>query len=468
MLQLLERCGLARPSRPQPPGPAAGFLGLAPLLAYRKDPLGHVSRLAADYGDVAFAQVARYPSFLLSHPDHVEHVMVRRRGAYMKDPFLQGLRPVIGNGLLTSEGEAWTAQRKLMAPAFTHRRVAHYAGTMVECARATLAGWRDGEVHDVGKEMGRLALEIAVRTLFGTSCEADARAVGDSFGVVSDHYGHSIGRLRLPKWVPTVGNRRVRRAEEELERVVARIIAERSREPGGDDLLSRLLAARGEDGRGMSPTQLRDEVITLLLAGHETTALLLTYTWWLLAGAPDALAKLRAELDLVLGERDPAPEDLPRLVYTQQVLQESLRLYPPAAILGRQAREADEIAGWKVPAGALVFFAPWILHRDPRFWAEPLAFRPERWTDAMRATLPRFAFFPFGGGERVCIGEAFAMLEARLVLATLARRFHFVRTDDADAGAGDLEVQPEITLRPVRPLRMQLARTPSPASPCSP
>lgn len=454
MRQLLERCG--RAAEPHPPGPPSGLLGLGPLLAYRKDPLGHVGRLAAEYGDVAFARVGRWPSFLLNHPDHVEQVMVRRRGAYRKDPFLQGLRPVIGDGLLTSEGEAWSGQRKLMAPAFTHTRVVRHAGTMVECARAALAGWRDGEVRDVGAEMGRLSLEVAVRALFGTSCEAEARAVGEAFSVVSDHYGHSIGRLRLPRWVPTAGNRRVRRAEEELERVVARIIAERRGAPGGEDLLSRLLAARGDDGRGMGPKQLRDEVITLLLAGHETTALLLTYTWWLLGGAPGVLARLRDELDRVLGERDPTPEDLPRLVWTQQLLWESLRLYPPAAILGRQAREADEIGGWKVPAGALVFFAPWLLHRDPRFWEAPLELRPERWTDGMRAALPRFAFFPFGGGERVCIGEAFALLEARLVLATLARRVHFERVDDAGAGAAGLEVQPEITLRPVRPIRMRL------------
>ena len=437
---------------PRPPGPAGGLLGLAPLLAYRKDPLGHVTRLAREYGDVTYTRVGRWHAFLLSHPDHVEHVLVRRRGTYGKDPLLLRMRPLLGQGLLTSDGARWAAQRRLMAPAFTAKRVAGYAGVMLEEARALMREWAPGQVRDVGGDMARLTLEVAVRTLFGTSAREETRAVTDALAVVSDHYGHSLGRLRWPEFVPTARNRAFKRALAELDRVVARIVAARAAAPEGEDLLGRLLAARDAQGAGMSPTQVRDEVLTLLLAGHETTALLLTYTWQLLGLFPDVAARLTRELALVLGERDPTPEDLPRLVTTDHVLQESLRLYPPAAILGRQALAPDEIAGWRIPAGALVFFAPWVLQRDPRFFPEPEAFRPERWAEPAIADLPRFAYFPFGGGERVCIGEAFARLEARLVLATLARRWRFEPLPDAPP----MVVTPEITLRPTQPVRMRL------------
>jgi len=434
-----------------PPGPTGlPFLGNA--LDYARDPLGTLSDLARDYGDVAHSRYGGSDVFLVVHPDSIEHVLVKNRENYVKDRFLRSLRDLLGDGLLTSEGERWKTDRKLMAPAFTPKRIHAYAQSMVDCAREAEAGW--GDALDVGDAMTRLTLEVAVRTLFGTTSAEDARRVGEAFRAVAEFFGHAISvPFPVPwwSWIPTRRNTRYRRARRELEQVVARIVQERRADPSGDDLLSAMLAARDEQGRGLSDTQLRDQVLTLLLAGHETTSLLLTYTWDCLARNPSVEARLHAELDAVLGGRDPQLQDLERLPYLRQVVQETLRLYPPAAVMGREALGDDEIGGYRVPQGSIVLMSQWVTQRDARFFPSPHAFDPERW--AHDAPRPRFAYFPFGGGQRVCIGEAFAMLEARLVIATLAQRRRFVATTPFPPRLGV-----SITLRPREPVCMRAER----------
>ena len=269
-----------------PPGPSGlPFLGNA--LDYARDPLGTLSDLARDYGDVAHSRYGGSDVFLVVHPDSIEHVLVKNRENYVKDRFLRSLRDLLGDGLLTSEGQRWKADRKLMAPAFTPRRIHAYAQSMVDCAREAEAGW--GDALDLGDAMTRLTLEVAVRTLFGTTSAEDARRVGEAFRAVAEFFGHAISvPFPVPwwSWIPTRRNTRYRRARRELEQVVARIVQERRADPGGEDLLSAMLAARDERGRGLSDAQLRDQVLTLLLAGHETTSLLLTYTWDCLARNP--------------------------------------------------------------------------------------------------------------------------------------------------------------------------------------
>ncbi|MEZ6188994.1 MAG: cytochrome P450 [Planctomycetota bacterium] len=436
-----------------PPGPT-GLPFLGNSLNYARDPLGTLSDLAREYGDIAHSRYAGADVFLVVQPAAIEHVLVKNRANYQKDRFLRSLRDVLGDGLLTSEGERWKADRKLMAPAFTPRRIHAYAGTMVACAREAEASWED-EV-DVTEAMTRLTLEVAVRTLFGTTSSEDARRVGEAFRAVAEFFGHAVS-VPLPvgwwSWIPTRRNTRYRRARRELEDVVARIVRERRADPSGDDLLSAMLAARDEEGRGLDDGQLRDQVLTLLLAGHETTSLLLTYVWDALARNPAVEARLHAELEQVLGGRDPELADLERLPYLRQVVQETLRLYPPAAIMGREAIGEDEIQGYRIPQGSIVLMSQWVTQRDPRFFPSPHAFDPERWAPGREAERPRFAYFPFGGGQRICIGEAFAMLEARLVIATLAQRRRFVATSAFPPRLGV-----SITLRPRDPVRMQLPR----------
>jgi cytochrome P450 len=439
----------------RPPGPKGRPL-LGHLTDLRRDQLGFLRRCAREFGDVVEVRYGPRPVVLLNHPRHVEEVLVTQHRVFAKGRFYALLRPLLGRGLLTSEGEFWLRQRRLAQPAFHRERVAAYADLMVAYAEEAVAAWPDGSVIEVQAEMARLTLRIVCRALFDADVGREAAVVGAALPIALRELDTQIHgpELLLPSWVWTPSRLRLRRAVRHLDRVVYRVIARRRRsDRDRGDLLSALLAVRDEDGTGMTDRQLRDETITVMLAGHETTALALAWALHLLAGDQAAEERLRAEVTAVLGDRPATAADLPRLRFADAVVAEAMRLYPPIPLLGRQTTEPCTIAGYRLPAGANVSVSPWVVHRDPRFFPEPDAFRPERWLDGLAERLPRFAYFPFAGGPRVCIGQGFARLEAVLLLATIARRCRLASSDDRP-----VVPEPSLTLRARDGLRMTVRR----------
>ena len=449
------------PSRPHPPGPKGALPGLQ-FLSFTRDPLGFLTRVAREFGDVVYFGGMSEDFYLLNHPDHVRDVLVTRNASFMKGRGLQRAKRLLGEGLLTSEPPLHRRQRRLAQPAFHKQRVNAYASLMVDYAlRLERERWRDGRTLDAAQEMMHLALTIVGRTLFGTETEAEVGEVRDalsasmaSFARFMMPFAELLGRLPL---LPA--NRRFERSRARLDRVIYRIIEER-RASGEDrgDLLSMLLKAQDEegDGGGMTDEQLRDEAMTIFLAGHETTANALAWTWYLLSQNPEAEARLHAELDEVLAGRPPAAEDFTSLRYTEMVVAESMRLYPPAWAVGRLALEDHEAGGYLIPRGSLVLVSQYVTHRDPRFWPDPERFDPERFTPEAKAARPQFSYFPFGGGPRRCVGEGFAWMEAVLILATLARRWRLRLADGAE-----VRTEPRITLRPGRGgIQMSVSRKP--------
>ena len=438
---------------PEPPGP--GGVPFAHLASFRRDPLRFIDRVRRTYGDVARFRFGPRRIYLLSHPEHVREVLVANHRNFIKSGALQRARVVLGQGLLTSEGEHHLRQRRLAQPAFHRERISALGETMVAYAERAAGRWTPGREMDAAREMNRLALAIAGKTLFGADVERESDEIGAALNDVMAAFKRLTNPLGLLlDKLPVPGTLRVRRASERLDATIFRMIAER-RASGEDrgDLLSMLLAAVDTegDGGGMSDRQLRDEALTLFLAGHETTANALAWTWHLLALHPQVEAALHAELDAVLPNRPPTADDLPRLATTRAVLAESMRLYPPAWAIGRQPLEPFAVGGFRVRAGVVVLMSPWVVHRDPRWWPDPERFDPGRWTPDAEARLPRFAYFPFGGGPRKCIGEGFAWTEGILVLAAIARRWKLRHAPGATVG-----MQPLITLRPTG-LRMVAA-----------
>ena len=409
-----------------PPGPSTGLKrwSLGPL--NNGDPLKYFTGLMREYGDIVSLRVLNFRILLLNHPDHIEDVLVNHPRKFVKGRVLQANKRVFGRGLLTSEGDFWLRQRRLAQPAFHRARIASYASTMVEYTERLLHDWQDGEERDIHKEMMRLTLQIVGKTLFDADVERDAQEVGKSLELLLELGANFRRTIFIPHWLPTPTNLRQERAIRQIEKVLYRIIAEK-RASGRDsgDLLSMLLAAQDDDGSRMTDQQLRDEAITLFLAGHETTANTLSWTWWLLAQNPAVEAKLHAELRTLLGGRAPSLDDLPKLVYTNHIITESMRLYPPAWGTARTAIEDHEIAGYAVPKGSGVSFAQWTVHRDARWYDAPEEFRPERWEGDLLKRNPKFAYFPFGGGPRQCIGNSFALMETALTLATIAQQYRF-------------------------------------------
>ena len=437
-----------------PPGPR-DTLPLLRLVRFRRDPRAALQRLAAEHGDVATFRIGRRHFYLLSHPDLVRDVLVTHHRNFVKSYALQRARVLLGQGLLTSEGAVHLRQRRLSQPAFHRDRVAAMGAAMVRWAEETAGRWRAGMEVDAGREMNRLTLAIAGETLLGAGVadEADEirRALTDALGLfhrLHNPFGELLDRLPVP------GTIRMRRARERLDATIHRAIAHRrALGEGRDDLLGMLLAARDDegDGGGMTDALLRDELLTLFLAGHETTANALAWTWHLLAQHPEAEARLHDELRTVLAGRAPTAADFGALPFARAVLAESMRLYPPAWTMGREPLEDYDAGGYRLRRGSVVLMSPWIVHRDPRWWSEPAAFRPERWMEPdFEASLPRFAYFPFGGGPRKCIGEGFAWMEGVLALAAMARRWRLRPVPGA-------RVVPQalITLRPVA-LRMRV------------
>ena len=436
---------------PDPPGPRRG-LPLAALLGFRRDPLRYLDRLRAAHGDVVLFRFGPRRMYLLAHPDQVQDVLVTRNRNFIKSLALQRSRVLLGRGLLTSEGELHLRQRRLAQPAFHRDRIAALAATFGTYAEAAAERWRAGAELDVTREMNRLTLAIAGKTLFGADVSAEADEIGRAltdalslFRRLTNPLGPLLDKLPVP------GTLKMRRARARLDATIYRMIDERRRS-GEDrgDLLSMLLSARDDegDGGGMSDEQLRDEALTLFLAGHETTANALAWTFHLLAQSPEAEARLHAEVDAVLaGGRPPTAEDATaRLPYTRAVLAEAMRLYPPAWAIGREAVEDFEAGGYRVRSGpgTVVLMSPWVTHHDERWFPDPYRFDPDRWTPEREAALPRYAYFPFGGGPRKCIGEGFAWMEGIVVLATIARRWRL-----RHAPGAQVRTEPLITLRPL-------------------
>lgn len=427
------------------PGPRWPVVG--GLIGPGRSPLSLFTDLARTYGDVVSFRLGSERAVYLNDPKDVRDVLVTNHRNFTKSRGLQRAKKLLGEGLLTSEGAAHLRSRRLLQPAFHRERIAGYGAVMIEQAQRAQARWRSGDELELTREMGRLTLDIVGRTLFDADVDAQAAAVGQaltdvmaSFWVAMLPLPDAIDRLPLPAL------RRSRAARARLDRIIYDLIADR-RAKGVDrgDVLSMLLLARDEegDGEGFDDRQVRDEAMTLFLAGHETTANALCWTWYLLSQHPEIEHRLHEELARVLQGHAPTVSDYARLPYTESVITESMRLYPPAWLIGRRAIERFQVGGFTVPAGALVFMSPYVLHRDQRYFDAPEVFRPERWTPAFKANLPKFAYFPFGGGPRQCIGESFAKMELVLVIATIAQRWRFRLVPGRR-----VVPQPLVTLRP--------------------
>ena len=415
-----------------PPGPTGTPLfGLA--FQVLRDPLATLMRLARQYGDIVCIRVFRQYRILLNLPEYIEQVSIVQHAKFHKSTLTKDVTErLLGQGLLISEGDFWRRQRRLAQPAFHRSRIVDYGVTMVECADQHSKTWRDGEVRDMAQEMMAMTLDIAVRTLFGTTLSGEAANVGHSLGFLM-RYSLRKARspLKIPESWPTPNNRRAQRETEFLDSLVYRIIAERQKEQASgapnahNDLLAMLMSAMDEDGTQMTPKQLRDETMTLFLAGHETTALTLSWTWYLLSENPEAEARLYEELRNVLGGRAPQVADLERLPYLKAVISEVLRLYPAAYTIARTSIAPCTIGGYDFPVDTTFVMSQWVMHRDARYFEDPEAFRPERWLDGLENRLPAGAYFPFGDGPRRCIGQGFALLELGLVIARVAQQFRF-------------------------------------------
>lgn len=427
-----------------PPGPKG-----APLIGnareFVQEPLHYLQNCASEYGDIMQISLGTTPIYMLSHPDYIEHVLVTQNKSYNKSRFTQRRKSLFGNGLIFSEGEFWLRQRRMMQPAFHQRRIATYSAAMVSLAQRMSERWHDGETITLHEDMMQLSLEIVVKTLFDAETTGDVQQIGRTLDVLIEQVSAAAVRpIQFPDWVPTRGNRQYNAALAELNGIIQQIIREhRQREIENDDLLSLFLHIQDEDGTRMTDKQVRDEVVNLYIAGHETVALALSYTWRLLAEHPEVEAKLHSELDSVLDGRAPIMDDLRHLPYTEQVFTEAMRLFPPVWGIFRDCKSLDEIAGYRITPNTVVLMSPWVVHHDARFYSEPEEFRPERWEKQASQAIPRYAYFPFGGGQRLCIGNMFAMIEARLLLATLAQKWTFSLAPD-----NPFELIPSITIRP--------------------
>jgi len=436
-----------------PPGPKGlPLLGLA--LDVRKDALGTLQRLAREYGDIVRMPVPGMNRILLNRPEYVQQLLILDHAKLHKSTLTKlVVGPLLGQGLLISEGDFWRRQRRLAQPAFHRSRTNEYSPVMVECALERMRSWHSGETRNIAEEMMKLTLEVAVRTLFGTSLAGDSDSIGKAMTFLMRHYlRRARTPWRIPESWPTPANRRARREVEYMDSLIYGIISDRKKDiRPRNDLLSLLMAAMHEDGSQMTERQVRDESMTLFAAGHETTALSLSWTWYLLGENPAAEARLHEELRGVLGGRPAEVSDLEKLPYLDAVVHESLRLYPPAYMLARMNVETVHLGGYEIPPRSTLLASQWVMHRDPRFFEQPEQFIPERWLDGLESRLPPSAYFPFGDGPRRCIGQGFAQLETALVVAAIAQKFRFRRTKGFP-----VVPEPLVTLRPKYGIEMTI------------
>jgi cytochrome P450 len=444
--------------------PAGGHSGDAPrghrllgnLPAFSRDSLGFVTEVARRYGDVVPLRFGPQPVLFLNDPAAIEAVLVHNHKRLHQSRGTHRMRTLLGDGVVTSEGDEWLFQRRLMMPAFHRASVARYADTMVGRTLSAVERWASTSTVEMVAEMRRLTLEIAVETLFGRGLtDEEVRMVGESMRTAGEHMQTRVSSMKIfvPDWLPTPGNRRTRAAIQRMDGLVQRIIDERRRSPEEHvDLLALMVEARDEGGQRLSDKQLQDAVRTLMIAGHDTTASVLTWALYLLARSPAADAAMAAEIESVLGhERRATIEDVPRLSYVNRVVTETLRLYPSGFLTARETLSDLDIDGRTVPKGTLVLMSQWVRHRDPSVFEEPEAFRPDRWSEDFEKSLRRGDYFPFGMGPRQCIGQSFARLELVLTLATLRQRHRFELVSGEE-----VRPVPVMTLQPDRAVPMRL------------
>lgn len=436
-----------------PPGPNGNRL-LGSMMDFRRDPVAFLMRGAETHGDVVYFRIGPYRVYLMSHPDLVQEVLVKQSKRIEKTDFNKNLLgKFLGNGILTSDGAFHTRQRRLVQPAFHMQRIANYAQVMVDYTLDMLEGWQADQQYDIDDAMMKLTMKIVSKTLFDAELPAEANDIGNAVAALQEITVEEFkSGLSLPDWLPTPRNRRRKAATKVLDKAVLQFVKDR-RASGEDkgDLLSMLLLAQDEDDGGMmDDQQVRDEAVTLFAAGHETTSNALTWTWYLLSQHPEVMTRLQDEVDSVLGGRPPTLDDLAQLKYTEMVIKESMRLYPPAWILmSRTPKETVNIGGYQIDPGDWIYVSPYVTHRNPEFFPNPESFDPEHFTEDNEAALPRYAYFPFGGGARVCIGNSFALMEARLILATVVQRYRLELVPGQE-----IVPEPEITLRPRNGLQM--------------
>ncbi len=442
-------------SEPTPPGPT---LWETPKLTvdFMKEQIPFVQRLQRDYGDFVHFYLGAIENWLISDPDAIHEVLVTKADKFQKDIITHELALLLGQGLLTAEGETWRRHRKIAAPTLQKKQIASYAETMSAFTRRHMDDWQTGDMRELHHDMMNLTMEIVVKTLFNLDPGPELEVVGKSVDT-SMHYFHLMTHTPwrfVPEVLPMPARTEFQEAAKVLDGIIYDLIEKRKGATEGDDLLVRLMLAKDEDGEPLSAVQLRDEVITMFLAGHETTALTVSYTWLLLMQNPDIKKRLFEEIDEVLGDRLATDDDVKALPYLTAIIKESLRMFPPAWIIGRDAHEDVEIGPWKIKKGAQVLVSQMVMHSREDIWGDPQVFRPERWLDPnFERSLPRYAYMPFGGGARVCIGNHFAMMEAILIMATMAQSI------DLDLKMTEpLKVQPAVTMRPVTPILVAVHR----------
>ena len=442
------------------PGPR-GHLLLGSARDFQRDPLRFGLAMTQQYGDIVRIRLLLWPAYLVNHPDGVKHVLQEKQQNYNKDLYpYQIFKPLLGRGLVTNDGKSWLHQRRLMQPAFHRKRLAAFGSLMTDATVMMLDQWQDFAEHaqqlDIAAEMLRLTLRIVGQALFNIDLSDETHIVSQALITVNKLLSDYIYAPLPPLNIPTSRNRLIQTAFRTLDQVVQGIINQhRQQNMDTDDLLSMLLSVRDEEtGQGMNDQQVRDEVMTLLIAGHETVSTALTWTWYLITKHPEVERHLHAELNTVLGGQIPTVDHLAKLPYTRMVLEETLRLYPPAWVFGRKSVADDEIGGYFIPANSMIVLSPYITHRHPAFWDKPEVFEPERFTPERSAGRPHYAYFPFGGGPRVCIGNNFALMEMQLILVTVAQRYKLRLVPGHP-------VEPEalLSLRPRYGLPMTLERT---------
>jgi cytochrome P450 len=418
------------------------------------DPIKLFEYLNETYGSMSHYRIANSDVFVVHEPEFIREILVNQADKFIKERTQKRMKILLGNGLITSDGEFHKRQRRIAAPAFHRQRIQAYGAVMTERALAMRDEWQQGKEIGVLAEMMRVTLQIVARTLLNTDVTAEVQQINDEVNAIMGLYNFLVALPRAEAYLhwPIPGLMRFRRARKRLDAVVYRIIAgHREENVDRGDLLSMLLRSRDDeaDHSGMTDEQVRDEILTIFLAGYETVATALTWTWYLLAQNPEAEARMHEEIDRVLQGRTPTLEDLPQLKYVEMVFAESMRLYPPAWAMGRQATVDIELGPYRLPAGSYVFFSQYIIQRNSEYWPDPLAFRPERFSVDQKAARSRFIYFPFGAGNRQCIGESFAWMEGVLVLATLAQKWRLRLVPGQT-----IELQPKITLRPKPEIRM--------------
>lgn len=437
----------------RPPGPKQKPLW-GDLWDFRRDPIKFLTKLRT-YGEIVYFKLGTQDVYLLNEPDYVKEIFVTQAKNVHKGRGLQRSKKLLGEGLLTSEDEVHKRQRRLVQPAFHRQRIANYAKVMVDYAAQTRDNWKANTTISIHEEMMKLTLSVVAKTLFDADVEKEAKELGDAMNVFVNSFDMiTLPFIELIEKIPFPRIRALNQSRDLLNKTIYRIINERRIEKKDHgDLLSMLLIAQDEegDGKGMTDLQVRDEVMTLFIAGHETTANSLTWTWYLLSQHPEIEKKVWQELDEVLSGRLPSAEDYPKLKYLEMVLSESMRLYPPAWLVGRRVIKECQVGGYTLPVNSIAFQCQYLMHHDERYFPDPFKFDPERWTASEKEKRPRYSYFPFGGGTRQCIGEPFAWMEGVLMLATIAQKWQLTLPQDYK-----VEMQPLITLRTKKEIPMKL------------